>query len=398
MSIQTLPQDIPFGTQIGQQLGKTLNEQLPQEIGKYRLSTALQSLKEKGINDPLQQAAFLTGPGGATLQQLKEFLPMIQSSNVVQEALREHPQKRNIEREKPVPGTEPLFGKQASPERLLRTPEAIEQGASDLIRRYPQRYVNNQAAARERYLENVQAQEGIIQDTASDFDNISTQQLQKNPNSPYSKIPGEISEIFKRKAEDYSIDERLNLSPKQAAQKASQEMLDFYKTRNLLSKDVNSKMQAILGEGPKNMEEIRKAYQKNGLGHLLVNDLINGLDMSRPVAASVAQPPNEKAAKFFRKIKPVSLGGEGGFSEKEKKRQEKDFEEAANLLTPDDSIYSFAYRFHKKGYNGNDFINYINKNPPNNLTNNQEIEAGQPSSFRLSLGDIFYKNLSGWKD
>jgi hypothetical protein len=397
----------------GQAFGAGLAEQLPQEIGRYRLRKGLEELGQPGQKPmtPFQQAAKLASIPGITPENMGPFIELLRRQNAIREAqggeqVQEGIGTQAMPKEPIVGAVSEIAQRTESPDYLFSpSPEQVYSEAVELQRQKPNLYpevADAQAFLQKRYNDRL-VRDQQIETRLNSIDeriNEATNEILQKKNV-YSDVPGEIVKKIRNK---YLNNPAVN--PRKAGNEAAREILDFGKTR-LNLKTAAEPFNTIMHpkETFERISSAKKEYEKHDALEIFKDDLQSNFGLSDKTANYIAKPieSNQKLNSYIKGLNPkstVTYSKPESFFERPEatktpaKSLNEIVKEVSNLITDDDSLQSIAIALDERLYNGNEFLNLVRDDPKFRKNKEQERELQQPYNVLPNLGDIMFLAVS----
>ncbi len=408
MSIQVLEKPGDLSGRIGRGIGKGLSEQLPKEVQRQRLAYGLKSLQDSQNQGqpltPIDQISRLM-QSGADLSDVQHLVPYLQQQGARTEAARKQqgqkqPQENVTQNQQAqqvnqnannVPSQALETGH--NPNRIINTRESIREKGSQLTQQNPYQFPTLDAgiAEAEKLALN---QENNITDANKEFDNILGTLTQKGGQS-YSDVLGIQKEAFRKKAEDAVINGEM--SAKEAARKYGNEALNFAKSRsNLRTISPRAVFTNSQKDNRKNIDEVRKEYEKYGLADEFRNELIGDIHYSPGYATYLAYPPSSEVKKELSSTQNLSKIVHG-FNKRES--EAKLVDRISKNMTEKDNPLGIAWALNKKGYDPNIILDEFEKRYKDGklrLNANQARDLTQKRSKMVpSFNDLLTSSFTG---
>lgn len=440
MAIQEIRRKGGLGAQLGAAFGQGLAEQLPKEVERHRLASGLNQIGQNPAATPYEQMSQFLSVPGMTPEKAQMLFPYLQNQMAKREQANRQ-QNQNAPKVQQPSGiqTQPqlqpkgLPAQQAIPDDQAAvmeeeipafvTPELTEAGqkvytppsqedikaqAAQLSLEEPATYPTVEDAERE-ILKREQAKESQIVSGQKQYERARQLQLdvdsafQKASGDFEAKIPGEITEMLRKKAYRDVISGKDSAS--QAGMKYGKQALE-------LSKDL-SKIKALGGESWLNQDPddimrstqaLAKPFVEAGLGNLVADEVIADFGVSPQVAYQMLYPiqkdreiNNYIAGLKDRKQKePLPLLGKEPYA----KNIDKITQNISEMITENTSLLATALALDERGYAGKQFLDDIQTRYENGelgLYAHQVEELKRPHKRRETLGDFWLFGTKGIK-
>jgi hypothetical protein len=388
MSITTLKGPSVM-SQIGGNLGQSLAEQLPQEMGRQRLAYALKGMQGKN-QTPLEQMQYLTSVGGATPEQVAQYLPLIQNANATQ-ALKNRVGTRNapkLETEQTISAL-PKTG-EITPDEITQTKqkmlqpirdEDIEKAALNLVQSGEEPDINKAMAKAEAKLNtNLKAQQTQVTDAETGISKRLGLELNGSGLGDYKDISGNIQQNLVDKAVTKMIGRGMTreLAEKEAADIGRELGLAATQLKN------NSSLTSWSKNKIRTMKAQADVYEKYGYGEQFDEMAAGMLGITPQKVASILHPIENAEAKNIIKgmNKWIHLP----------QNKTKQYEKLAASIKPSDNLLSLADYARSNNLDPNDFFSIIRDLKQQNkiaLTDQQIRQLQKPVQENL-LGDILF--------
>lgn len=408
------------GAPIGAAIGQGLSQQLPQEIQRQRLAGSLEDIAKSGQQaNPLQQAAALLRQG-ANLQEISQYLPLIQQQQQWQAFMDQKRQSDNQKELEKIQGMQgqPIsleikgrmqqpvgsegetigelpLGQQIRGANFLEplTPEQLEDQARKLVRerkfidpykalKYAEKQDDKRLAGDTAF----QAKQDLTEKT---FNDILQQKLQKGPNNTFEDLSGDLQRKLLNRAQ---TDVAKGGNPKQVANKYAQEALRLAQAHANMQKEGKSHwFQTNPSTARKHLEEIRDIYKKSGGLEEYANELESTNNLTTHYARNVAFPLSKDVNNTIAREKG-RLGGRGIGS---RSREIALADEIGKNITNDDSLFTIGLQAYRKGLDDRFIIDYISKNYKDNLNFRQIEELTDYVPVSPSFSDIWMYTMTG---
>lgn len=423
-----------FG-RIGSGIGKGLSEQLPEEIGRGRLSSGLKQFEQESSNlNPMQQLARLSSIPGITPQMIQSFSELAKHQN-----LRDAYSRQPIQGQSKVARSSPDFremefnqGKvqreneptqvnrmSLKEERDLSSPGIIKESpldekqlaripwdrdkknkrinsyigmgflpdkAEQLAHEDEQVYLSEPDVYEKRYSK----QKERMNEARSELDREVKQLLQVDPEDKtgiFNHITGEMKSNLEKSMER---DLRLNpgMSIQDSSRKWGSKALDLAKAKTQLNEMSSTKGigDIFRGREPLNkLKQYSKIFSETGNSEEYQNLLRSDMDMSPQGSASVAYPVSNDFKDYISKIKSSSKVDPY-------ENASKVALEVANLISPEDSIQSIVAHIkeHDPFFDEKAFFDQLRTDQDNlslNPRQKRELAQGAAGSTRY-WGDV----------
>ncbi len=424
MCAQQIKQANIFG-RIGTGLGKGLAEQLPKEVERNRLSSALQTLGEQKGNTPFQNFSGLVGAAHEYPQVVQSGGDLLRQQSII-DSIKRQPESAPIGEYKPL--NQPNEGPPRSATRPESTEAALnpyipppgaeqENMARQRMAAEPHVYQNlDQArkAVENEISGNVQQSNAKLakRDLEKNVQNDAESTLAKEIKTLGANVPGKAMSRLQQQAVDDVRTKKL--SAEEAAVKYGKEIDEMSKSfANIVSWGNLS----LMGKSPTSliqaMDATRKSAKEGGYSKEAADSMIADNGVTPRFAYASMYPVNEikklnDELKSLPNINPrlekvpglpglagLGMARPGGVNAT--KETEKIAPSLAKSMGLEGSPLSIAYELEKKGYNADAWMKYLTDNQENlNLSSNQKEELGkpQPGFFGL-LNDWWLKSFSG---
>lgn len=442
MAIQEIQRKGGLTSQLGAVLGKGLAEQIPKEVDRYRLSSGLNQIGQNPAATPYEQMSQFLSVPGMTPEKAQMLFPYLQNQLAKREQAnrqQRQPQQRFQQGGQGVPtGQTPLQQKgipaqqstQDAQSALMEedlpafvTPELTEAGqkvytppsqedikaqAAQLSLEEPATYPTVEDAERE-ILKREAAKESQIISGQKQYERA--RQLQSDVDASFqkatddfeAKIPGEITEVLRKKAY------RDVISGKESASQAG---MKYGKQALELSKDLG-KIKALgseswLNQDPddimRSTQTLAKPFVDAGLGNVVADEVIADFGVSPQVAYQMLYPiqkdreiNNYVAGLKDRKQKePLPLLGKPAYT----KNLDKITQNISEMITENTSLLATSLALDEKGYSGKQFLDDLQSRYENGeigLYAHQVEELKRPHKRRETLGDFWLFGTKGIK-
>jgi len=397
-----------FG-RVGTGIGKGLAEQIPKEMERNRLSSALTALGEQKGNTPFQNFAGLIGAAHEYPQVVQSGSDLLRQQSII-DSIKRQPESAPIGEYRPL--NEPNEGPPRSATRPESTEAALnpyipppgaeqENMARQRMAAEPHVYQNldqaRQAVSNE-ILGNIQQSNAKLakRDLEKSVQNDAESTLAKEIKTLGANVPGKAMSRLQQKAVDDVREKKL--SPEEEAIKYGKEADKMSRTfadiaswgnMSLIGKNSKSLIQA--------MDATRKAAKEGGYSKEAADSMIADNGVTPRFAYASMYPVNEiktlnDELKSIPRIDPRFKSVPGMVE-----NSERIYRKLASVMGPEASPLSIAYELDKKGYDAEAWNKYLIENQDDlNLTSNQkqELQKAQPGFFGL-LNDWWLKSFSG---
>ncbi len=402
MAIQEISPSLNISGRIGKGFAEGLSQQLPKEIANQRLSSTLRNL-EKKPGTPISMYADLIA-SGANPQDINQILPYVQAQGVKKEAAGKNLPMQGSAGQPPNPTAQVSNdngagnGQVANSLRRSGTLEAYRQRGSEIAAERPLQFPTQQLAEAEAQRE-YETQQAQIAKVGKGFESVLTKKLHKD--LTVSEVLGDLQQDFITQAEDAVLSGRM--TEQQAANHFTKQALDFAKNRtnleNIGSYGINSST-AVANR--RAIDATRKEYEKLGRLEEFKDDLKTYQGLSEDRAAELAFPVKSepKIKSYLDSVNPT-LAKRTGATEYVPFAGNKSVGKIADglvpLITDKTSLSSIASDFNKKGYNGQDFLNEMNKKYKNGdlRLNERQVRELSKVTTRPTLGDWYFFTQAG---
>lgn len=426
--VQVIQQEPSLAGRIGKGFGKGLAEQVPQEIGRYRLSEGLRNLASQDFSNksPLEQLAAIYNVPGMTPElaaqaqqqiQNRQFFGAVpeggqrqQGSAFSQLQEEKQPQAQNVpakqqkiskaDFEEQVPSLSEKSANYAIP----LNQDQIEQKAREEYQKNPQRfrsyqeYLGYAQQQDDKRVQKEQAFESRQIEADKLFEDGLGKVLQKQ--NTFKDLPGDLQRTLKNKMKA-KVD--AGMSAARAADETLKEVLPLVRARNDTAEATGFFNR--WGKDPRKVRErldnARDIYKKANALRVYRDDLIaRGMDDS--YANYLAYPVKEhkeinNIVSSLPKIKTpyyTSATSEEKKMGKEKKgKSEAELaKEIGPMLDSRDSILSIALALKGRGYDGTEFVQQIRnleKEGAIELNERQKDELSKDTRLKPNLTDLF---------
>jgi len=366
---------------IGKGLGKSLAEQVPKEVERYRLSSGLEALnKEQGLSPKEYFTKALSIPGVGDRPEVVRQLSELSKHENIRNAYGkagmqgQEPLTRDVAntlaeegfRGQQIPGTseKAVTGKEKQRQILEKNPlreEAQPKGPWTPEERNAEKYKisqqfpwmnpeevsqqarENEVAERERPTVE-QQRDASLRAVQEDLNNKFTSQLetalQKEGKETFKDVTGEM-QLNIRKAMENDLRSNPGANTDQIVKKWVDKSLDVAKAKNNFKKLASNTGYESLFKGEQTLNQLKqysKIFKDAGNSEEYFNILQNEMGFSPQAAASIAYEPNPTFKEYVNKIKPLSekdIGGALG-------RSVKYANDIENYIGNNDSILAFA--------------------------------------------------------
>ena len=308
--VQVLPEGEGniFG-RIGSSLGKSLAEQVPKEVERYRLSKGLERLTKQaneGNLSPLETISKLYGIPGLSPEAAGSILPYLKAQEGRSQRIQTEP--GTMSTGEPTAKSIKPERQQSYSERLNAgtflqgfSPEEKQQKISEFLKARPFATeeeaiakIDKQEADRIAFDSSLNAKKERIE---KEVGNLINEFTQKKGNEVYGDITGRLQQgTYIPKAISDVLDK--GLGERQAALKVANDALEFAKSKNKIKEFGRG-----LGIGPSSskqslynsLKEARKAYEDRGLIQDFRDDLISYQKLSPEWANYFAYPISQNS-------------------------------------------------------------------------------------------------------
>jgi len=414
--VQVLPEGEGniFG-RIGSSLGKSLAEQIPKEVDRYRLSKGIERLGEQSKTenlDPIQILSKLYGIPGIT----PEIANMVQQNIETGKYVRHNiPGKENqpnkevksieesaISKKAPVDikniGFIPRNEIQKFKSELPRIPsnKEIQQKAAQLI---SQGFTKDISSAEKQAGLDLNAEREARKEKNIEFKQQFAPRIQSTLQNgglkDYADISGKLLNSLQDQA-DVLIN-KYNLSPEEVADQLDELAFNLASTKDKIN-NVNSGKNFFRSTDTKakDLRALKEVYDSVGAGEEFNELAASILGSTRLKAASMTEPLKNKKIKseissLKNQFKRIASDAFGSIFERTfKETYEKTFDPIIKALTPKDNIYTIEYELRKKGFNLQQFkdrVRELESEKEISLTEEQKRQLRQPVSESF-YGDI----------
>jgi hypothetical protein len=399
MSVQVLPEMPTLGQALSKSLTQGLGQTLPKSIERGSLSEGLRQLSSRGAGmTPIEQISALARlPGGAELApSIMPFL-QAQAQAPIRKIAREGvaTDARDLPQDVQAPVTEDSFlEKSKGSYYMISKPPEVRQREIENIQKetgLPYQYI--EPLYQEEEAKRIESEKGFEERKTlaeSEFEKEMSRVTQKAGKDVSRDIIGETQQRYLDKVYSY-LDQ--GLSPKESAFKASQDALDFSKTRTILKNRGRDFSQVIKSpsRSVSSLESLKRKYMKLGEEEQFSNDLVNYAGMPRKLAQAFTYGNTPAVKKDISSIKrPLTFPSE--------KNKNEVFRKILSDLSPRDSLISAAISLEKKKYNPRDFMNFVSQKIDNgdfSPSDLQNRELGYSIRWEPTPGSVYYNLLLG---
>lgn len=432
--VQVIQQSDPFG-KIGQAFGQGLGEQIPQEVGRHRLSSALQQFeKESAGMTPLQQLTRISTIPGITPQMIQSFGDLAKQQSKSQALIQQAQQSR----ERPVnPFTqekapeEPGMEKQA-PSLTTRTPvqatlepyipksfTQLQSRAGELLAQNPALYAQDpnlamQAAVQEDAQE--QARNQALQGQRTNEQNVQNlvqSSLQNQRLKLGAELPGNVYNDIENKAINAVKPKSQGgegLTEQEAIQKYGKDLDAISRDYKAVETVGTAKLITANAKGNKDtLRSVRNKFKERNDLENFADTMIAKNKLSPSKAAYLAYPVSEQKELNNKILKLPHLTREGGIEYSggypkavkgltEEQIRAKTYEAAEKIADSmgDGSPLAIAEELQSRGYDPYAWMDYVDRNRKKlDLSERQGRELDKPRNFTPSINDMWMFYFSG---
>lgn len=398
-----------FG-RIGSSLGKSLAEQVPKEVERYRLSKGLERLTKQaneGNLSPLETISKLYGIPGLSPEAAGSVLPYLKAQEGRSQRIQQEPERMSLEQSKAPtqaisqnikPERQQSYSERLNSGTFLQgfSPEEKQQKISDFLKSRPFATeeeaiskIDKQEADRMSFDQSLNVKKERIEKEVS---NLINEFIQKKGNDVYKDITGRLQEgTYIPKAISDVLDK--GMGEKEAALKIANDALAFAKSKRTL-KDLGYGVTKGSEEIYNSLNSSRKEYEKRGLLEDFKDDLQTYQGASPEVANFLAFPvsSNKELQNSLDKLPNL-----GSLKFEDIKKHEKAVQDAIKNLNEKDSLQSIALYLQTKGYNPQWIMRGLAKASQEEkieLSPMQEKEIQGAPNFYRTLGDLFLSGVS----
>lgn len=407
----------PFG-RLGKGIGKGLSEQIPKEIERNRLSSGLKALEQEKNLDPFQfftRAATLPG----ITPQMVESLGRLSERRMKAQGLERFgkgngntegisPFSKGLPPEKPmqnkgeVPSITTSQGVEATRRPFIprSTPEKF-QAAKAKYEANPALYGHNadealalenqideDEAARSEALQKQRVGETKVQDTIK---NALTSQhilLKSNVPSPvYSNLEDEAIKSVLPVSEGGR-----GFTEHQAAKEYGNKLDEISKDYSAVSKLGSFQMRT---KGEKEVKRVlaglQKKFASRGEQEHFAKFLQANNGLSPQISYKIAYPisDNPRVISELEKLPDLKARGPIPFTKKYTTSYQELIPKLAEAMGKSGGPLSVADAIQDRGYNADDFLDYLRKNKDRLLTPDQALQLDEARNFIPSLNDLY---------
>ena len=413
----------PLSGRIGSGIGQGLAEQLPKEMQQGRLQAGLQQFAKESPNmTPLQAAANLFGIPGVT-PQMVQILPELLKQQQLASSLGQEqqpppfPSLGGQEQGQPTTGLTTRPGLEATRKGYIPpSVQEIDARAAQLYNQNPGRFKNNPENAIQ-YARDEAAQEQSI-NQAYQLQRQGEQNIQKNVQSNLqtqasllgAKVPGEVYSDIEQRA----IRSVLPVEEGGEGLTDDEAKIKYGKELDEVSRDYDSLNRigslASSFENPKDdlrkLNNLREKFKERKDLENLAQSFISKQKLSPTKAYTLTYPIEElpDLNKFISKLPNISskVSFESGKFEKKEPIVDPKIatrmisEKLAEKMGKEGSPLSIAEELDAKGYDSNEWLNYVTENAKKlDLTGRQSRELDQSRNVIPTLSDIWLFKLVG---
>jgi hypothetical protein len=433
---------------VGKNIGEGLSEQLPKEVGNYRLSKALDKLEREGTaTSPLQQWQSLR-KSGLDQSEISQALPLLRQSNINAESAK-RTQQSNQTAPAPAPQQQQMQpqGQQPAPQQQQMQPQAVKKPSSivtpestlaaqevwkptpyeqklseaqQLSQQNPATYPTAQDALSEVDIKETQRksdfdarQAGFTNQTALEtqatkaFNEHLSEQLQKNMEKSFRDVWGPLQSDIKAKMFQDIVD---GVPVSIAAKKYGEEALEIAKTMQKL-RDKSGFLQFFQGDAKTNKRlfdsTFRDTFKKIDRLEDFQNILQSTQGLTPAYAANFAYPleGNKKNYDYIKELpyganKTLMAISEPGYLYNPKRGKElrNITDKLMENFNANDSPLTYALALSQKGYDPRKFLDRVRSKWGKKLNQKQSHDMEQANTINnKSLGDAWLYTWTGKK-
>lgn len=407
MSVQVLPEMPTLGQALSKSLTQGLGQTLPKSIERGALSEGLRQLSSRGAGmTPIEQISALSRlPGGAELAP--SIMPFLQAqaqapirkisregaaASDVPDTRGELPQQ---DVQAPIKQDSFLERSKGSYYMIPKPPDVRQKEIENIQKETGLPYQYIEPIYQEEEAKRIESEKGFEERKSlaeSEFEKEMSRVTQKAGKDVSRDLIGETQQRYLDKVYSY-LDQ--GLSPKESAFKASQDALDFSKTRTILKNRGRDFSQAMKSpsRSVSSLESLKRKYMKLEEEEQFSNDLVNYAGMPRKLAQAFTYGNTPAVKKDISAVKrPLTFPSE--------KNKNEVFGKILSDLTPRDSLISAAISLEKKKYNPRDFMNFVSQKIDNgdfSPSDLQNRELGYSIRWEPTPGSVYYALLLGDK-
>jgi hypothetical protein len=415
---QIIKQGNIFG-RLGSGIGKGLAEQLPKEIERGRLSHGLKELGEKKGLTTFQQFAELAGIPGITPQGIQTGGELLKQQGMLngaqggktrdEQAFNEIRNARNVN---PSSETKGLIGTENTQAALQpaipKSLSDLQNRAAELNQQNPGLYPDYQTAFNAATVEDQQrlgqnaaqqaarqSQKGVETDIRKELRGLQSAANAKVPDNVYQKVENKALEAIRNGSKD-----------ELTAAKDSRDELDAI-SRDYAQIDSFGNL-TLPASNPKQVKSsinsLRQKFKANDDLENMADAFVGRNGLSNEYAYYLAKPPTGEINDTIKKIPnikiPLALGaigykGTNTPAQKAEKTQSV-IQNIAKMLNKNDSPLAIGYELNKKGYDSQEWRDYLIKNKDElNLSQSQIRELGKVDKASQGFLNDFWLQAFG---
>lgn len=424
---QEIKQANVFG-RIGSNLGKSLAEMAPRESERYSLSQGLKQLGEKKNLSPYEQFSELASIRGITPQMIHSGSELLKQQGISNELIKKGQQEKKTEKEKPNPFESDGIRTQGKNAPSLTTREPIDYAlnpyipmtreqklarAGQLFEENPGLYGKDPnkaiAAANEEDITNqsISNAQQAKRNSQQDVTNRVTEGLKNQVELSNAKIPANVySDIEDKAINSVKPIEKggEGLTEQEAKKKYKDEIVDVSKDyQDLQSLGNYTLPSSTPKEIKRKFKSIREGFKKRDDLENLAETYVAENGLSYGKAYYLAYDPadikelNNELVKLT-KITPISFkyGSPTSNTIENEKLNNLAYPKLAKAMDKEGSPLAIAEVLNSKGYDGQGYLDYVNKNRKKlDISERQGKELQKKTNWFPNLNDNWLFLLSG---